>query len=149
MATGVYRAVPNCARAAGSDSFQPDAPGALVAEHSGGGAAPAPGSVKCDLTPCRSCSDRGRAEAFVLGADPLLFSYMQEIVGLAARHRLPAVYEHRRFAEAGGLLSYGPLTHERFGQMAGYVDRILRGARPGDLRSASSSRRPCACAQTT
>jgi putative ABC transport system substrate-binding protein len=76
---------------------------------------------------------RGRAEAFVLGADPLLFSHMQEIVGLAARHRLPAVYEHRRFAEAGGLLSYGPLTHERFSQMAGYVDRILRGARPGDL----------------
>jgi putative ABC transport system substrate-binding protein len=76
---------------------------------------------------------RGRAEAFVVGADPLLFSHMQEIVGLAARHRLPAVYEHRRFAEAGGLLSYGPLTHERFSQMAGYVDRILRGARPGDL----------------
>jgi len=76
---------------------------------------------------------RGRVEAFVLAADPLLFSHMEAIVGLAARHRLPAVYEHRRFAEAGGLLSYGPITQERFAQMAGYVDRILRGARPGDL----------------
>jgi len=76
---------------------------------------------------------KGRAEAFVLAADPLLFSHMTAILDLAARHRLPAVYEHRGFAEAGGLLSYGPLTRERFIQMAGYVDRILRGARPGDL----------------
>jgi putative tryptophan/tyrosine transport system substrate-binding protein len=76
---------------------------------------------------------KGRAEAFVLAADPLLFSYQQEIVNLAARHRLPAVYEHRAFVATGGLVSYGPLTHERFGQMAEYVDRILRGARPGDL----------------
>jgi len=76
---------------------------------------------------------RGHTEAFVVAADPLLFSHIPEIVGLAARHRLLAVYETRRFPEAGGLLSYGPLTHERFGQLAGYVDRILRGARAGDL----------------
>jgi putative ABC transport system substrate-binding protein len=76
---------------------------------------------------------RAHSDAFVLAADPLLFSHVREIVALAARHRLPAVYETRRFAEAGGLLSYGPLTHERFAQLAGYVDRILRGARPADL----------------
>jgi len=85
------------------------------------------------LSPAFDTMTRGRTDAFVLGADPMLFSQMQEIVGLAARHRLPAVYEYRRFAEAGGLLSYGPITTERFTQMAGYVDRILRGARPGDL----------------
>jgi putative tryptophan/tyrosine transport system substrate-binding protein len=76
---------------------------------------------------------RARTEAFVMAADPLLFSHVTTIIGLAARHRLPAVYEYRRFAEAGGLFSYGPITSERFAQMATYVDRILRGARPGDL----------------
>jgi putative ABC transport system substrate-binding protein len=52
---------------------------------------------------------------------------------LAARHRLPAIYETRLFPESGGLLSYGPHAQERFARMAVYVDRILRGARPGDL----------------
>jgi putative tryptophan/tyrosine transport system substrate-binding protein len=76
---------------------------------------------------------RQRSDALILAADPLLFSQMQRIVELAASHRLPAVYEHRSFAETGGLLSYGPLTQERFERMAIYVDRILRGAQPGDL----------------
>jgi putative tryptophan/tyrosine transport system substrate-binding protein len=76
---------------------------------------------------------RARNDAFVLAADPLLFSLDRRIIDLAARHRLPAVYETRRFAEAGGLLSYGPLTYERFARVALYVDRILRGARAGDL----------------
>jgi putative ABC transport system substrate-binding protein len=76
---------------------------------------------------------RQRSEALILAADPLLFSQMQRIVDLAARHRVPAVYEHRSFPEIGGLLSYGPLSQERFQRMAVYVDRILRGAKPGDL----------------
>jgi putative ABC transport system substrate-binding protein len=76
---------------------------------------------------------RARNDALVLAADPLLFSLHRRIIDLAARHRLPAVYETRLFAEAGGLLSYGPLTHERFVRIALYVDRILRGAQPGDL----------------
>jgi putative tryptophan/tyrosine transport system substrate-binding protein len=50
-----------------------------------------------------------------------------------ARTVLAAVYETRMFPEVGGLLSYGPLPQERFQRMAVYVDRILRGARPGDL----------------
>ena len=76
---------------------------------------------------------RGRTDAFVLAVDPLLFSLSRRIIDLAARHRLPAVYETRQFPEAGGLLSYGPETHQRFARMAVYVDRILRGAQPGDL----------------
>ena len=76
---------------------------------------------------------RAHTDALVLAADPLIFSQHQRIVDLAARHRLPAVYETRLFTEAGGLLSYGPLTYERFTRVAVYVDRILRGARPGDL----------------
>jgi putative tryptophan/tyrosine transport system substrate-binding protein len=76
---------------------------------------------------------RGHTEALLLVADPLLFSARPLIIQLAARHRLPAVYETRLFPEAGGLLSYGPLSEERFARMALYVDRILRGARPGEL----------------
>ena len=74
-----------------------------------------------------------RCEAFVLAADPTLFSLRREIVELAARHRLPGVYEYREFVELGGLLSYGPDPRERFQRAAVYVDRILRGTQPGDL----------------
>jgi len=63
----------------------------------------------------------------------MLFSQRQRIVELAARHRLPAVYENGRFMDVGGLASYGPEQSERFRQAAAYVDRILKGARPGDL----------------
>lgn len=76
---------------------------------------------------------REHVDAVVLVADPLLFSQMRLITQLAARHRLPAVYETRLFPDAGGLLSYGPLPRERFRRMAVYVDRILRGALPGEL----------------
>jgi putative ABC transport system substrate-binding protein len=76
---------------------------------------------------------RERADALVLVADPLLFSARPQIVQLAARYRMPTVYETRLFPDAGGLLSYGPLAQERFERMAAYVDRILRGAHPGDL----------------
>ena len=76
---------------------------------------------------------REHTDALVLVADPLLFSQSSPIIQLAARRHIPAVYEHRLFPEGGGLLSYGPLSQERFQRMAGYVDRILRGARPGEL----------------
>jgi putative ABC transport system substrate-binding protein len=76
---------------------------------------------------------REHMDALVLVADPLLFSERPLIIELAARHRLPAIYETRLFPEAGGLLSYGPPPQERFQRMAVYVDRILHGARPGEL----------------
>jgi putative ABC transport system substrate-binding protein len=55
------------------------------------------------------------------------------IVGLAARHRLPAVYSDRYFAEGGGLLSFGNNTADMFQRSASYIDRILKGAKPADL----------------
>jgi len=55
------------------------------------------------------------------------------IVGLAARHRLPAVYPYRYFVAAGGLVGYGPDTIDQYRRAAAYVDRILKGEKPADL----------------
>ena len=55
------------------------------------------------------------------------------IITVAARHRLPAVYPFRFFVTGGGLISYGPDLIEPFRRAAGYVDRILKGAKPADL----------------
>jgi putative ABC transport system substrate-binding protein len=55
------------------------------------------------------------------------------IVTLAARHKLPAVYFERSFADAGGLISYGTDFVDQYRKAAGYVDRILKGERPADL----------------
>jgi putative ABC transport system substrate-binding protein len=56
-----------------------------------------------------------------------------QIIGLAAKHRLPTIYPYRVFAQAGGLFTYGPDTIDQYRQAATYVDRILRGAKPADL----------------
>jgi putative ABC transport system substrate-binding protein len=55
------------------------------------------------------------------------------IIRTAARYKLPAVYIQRPFVIAGGLISYGPNFVDQYRRAAGYVDRILRGARPADL----------------
>ena len=68
----------------------------------------------------------------VLGA-PLAIMQRDLISTLAARHRLPAVYPVRLFVAAGGLISYGPDSIDPYRRVAGYVDRILKGEKPGDL----------------
>jgi putative ABC transport system substrate-binding protein len=55
------------------------------------------------------------------------------IIALAARHRLPAIYPYRYYAVSGGLISYGSDLVDVFRRSAGYIDRILRGEKPGDL----------------
>ena len=60
-------------------------------------------------------------------------SQAQRIVSLAARSRLPAIYEHRDFVEPGGLMSYGPSHRDIFRRIGAYMDRILKGAKPADL----------------
>jgi len=55
------------------------------------------------------------------------------LVALAAQHKLPAVYPYRFYVEAGGLISYGPNLTDQYRRAAGYVDRILKGEKPGDL----------------
>ena len=69
---------------------------------------------------------------FVL-PDAFTFAYRVEIVSLAARYRLPAVYAFRFFTALGGLLSYGNDLNDNFRRAASYADRILKGAKPSDL----------------
>jgi len=57
----------------------------------------------------------------------------ERIVDLAARQRLPGIFEWREFVEAGGLLSYGPSMADMYRHLATYVDKILKGAKPADL----------------
>lgn len=57
---------------------------------------------------------------------------MPRIVDLAAQHRLPALYDVRHFVDAGGLVSHGPDLRGMCRRSAGYADRVLRGAKPGD-----------------
>src|SRR6185503_17605721 len=76
---------------------------------------------------------RQRPDALLLLADPLTVSLRARIVEFAREKKLPAIYETREFVEAGGLMSYGPNVPEQFRRSAYYVDRILKGAKPGDL----------------
>src|SRR5262249_46010774 len=66
-------------------------------------------------------------------ASTIATKYREEIVALAARHRLPAVYPNRFYVAGGGLISYGPFFLDQYRHAADYVDRILKGAKPGDL----------------
>jgi putative ABC transport system substrate-binding protein len=59
--------------------------------------------------------------------------YREPIIMLGTRHRLPAVYSDRVFVTGGGLIAYGPDRVDPFRRAAGYIDRILKGAKPADL----------------
>jgi ABC-type uncharacterized transport system substrate-binding protein len=74
-----------------------------------------------------------RARAVFVIADPMFFSERQRISDLAIKHRLPSIHGPSEYVEAGGLLSYGPSYPDLFRRAAVYVDKILKGAKPGDL----------------
>jgi putative ABC transport system substrate-binding protein len=64
---------------------------------------------------------------------PVSLVYRQAIMSMAARHRLPAIYPYGFFAREGGLISYGIVPSDNFRRAAGYVDRVLKGEKPGEL----------------
>jgi len=64
---------------------------------------------------------------------PVINPRRKEIAKLAVRHRLPMIYRDREHVEAGGLMAYGPSIPDLFWRAATYVDKILKGAKPGDL----------------
>jgi len=77
--------------------------------------------------------NRAGAQALVVLTDPVLFSERKLTVKLANANRLPAVYPFQGYVEDGGLMSYGPDDADLFRRAAGYVDKILRGTKPGEL----------------
>jgi len=83
----------------------------------------------------RAFSDMTRARAGALTVLPsgLFISERRRLVDLAAKHRLPAVYTNRAYVDAGGLMAYGSNFADEFRRAATYVDKILKGAKPGDL----------------
>ena len=76
---------------------------------------------------------RGGAGGLVTVEDPFTINYRAQIIDFAARNRLPAMYGLREFVDGGGLLSYGPSLVDLSRRVAQYVDKILKGAKPGDL----------------
>jgi putative tryptophan/tyrosine transport system substrate-binding protein len=76
---------------------------------------------------------RERPDVLFVAGDPFLSGRRVQLVQLAAFHRLPATYALRDYAEAGGLMSYGPSITEAFRQIGVYTGRILKGAKPADL----------------
>jgi len=86
-----------------------------------------------EIAPAFAAMVHERAEGFVVVTDPLTWVARPEIVQLAAKNRLPAVYELREYVDTGGLASYGPSLVELSRRTAVYVDKILKGAKPADL----------------
>jgi putative ABC transport system substrate-binding protein len=73
------------------------------------------------------------AGGLLVGTGEFLRSRAEQIVGLAARQNLPAIYQYREFAKAGGLISYGTSLTDSYRQAGVYAGRILKGEKPGDL----------------
>jgi putative ABC transport system substrate-binding protein len=76
---------------------------------------------------------RERPDALLVLTDRLFLHHRALIMDFATRHRLPGVHAYRELVEAGGLMSYGPSYAEMHRRAAYFVDRILKGAKPGDL----------------
>jgi len=76
---------------------------------------------------------QSRPDMLVVLNDPFVFTYRKSIVETVSRLRVPAIYGFREFADDGGMISYGADITETYRGAAGYVDKILRGAKPADL----------------
>jgi putative ABC transport system substrate-binding protein len=74
-----------------------------------------------------------KAGGVLVPRDGFFIQQVGQIATLAAKHKLPSISGYRQYTEAGGLMSYGQSTAESFRRAATYVDKILKGAKPGDL----------------
>ena len=73
------------------------------------------------------------ADALVILPEPVFVANLKQIAEFAAKNHLPSVFHLREFADAGGLMAYGPDRSDLFRRAAAYVDKILKGAKPADL----------------
>jgi putative tryptophan/tyrosine transport system substrate-binding protein len=104
-----------------------------AAAHFGIEAISAPVHDGSELDSAFATQAREPNSGFIAMPDPFTLAHRMEIVSLAARYRLPAVYPYRFFAEVGGLLAYGVDLADNFQRAATYVDRILKGEKPSEL----------------
>jgi putative tryptophan/tyrosine transport system substrate-binding protein len=86
-----------------------------------------------DIEPVLRAAAKGRADAVMVLGNPILNLQRQQVVDLAAKHRLPATYTRPEYIDAGGLMYYGTNYNDLFRRAATYVDKILKGAKPADL----------------
>lgn len=86
-----------------------------------------------EFGPAFSAVRRARAQALYVIEDTFFFTQRMTLLKLVSKARLPAIYSERQFANTGGLMSFGTNFGDLFRRSAGYVDKILRGAKPGDL----------------
>jgi putative ABC transport system substrate-binding protein len=86
-----------------------------------------------DLGPALSAIAKRRPDALVLPAETTIHEQRARIAAFAVQHRLPSISAWREFAEAGGLVVYGVNIPDVFRRAVGYIDKIFKGANPGDL----------------
>ncbi len=86
---------------------------------------------RADVVPVRMIKER--PDGLFVTLDAFTSLHRGRIAELAARHRLPAIYELREYVDAGGLMAYGPSIPDMWRRAATYVDKILKGAKPADL----------------
>jgi putative tryptophan/tyrosine transport system substrate-binding protein len=89
--------------------------------------------LPADIPAAFEAAKRGRPGALIVLPSPMFYGERRRLAELAVRHRLPAIYETKAYVEAGGLASYGPSFPDMYRRAATYVDKILKGAEPGDL----------------
>jgi ABC-type uncharacterized transport system substrate-binding protein len=90
-------------------------------------------SSESDLTTAFAALAGRRAGALVIGPDTFFNSRIEQLAALTVRHHMPAIYQFREFAAAGGLMSYGGSLTDTYRQVGRYVGRVLKGDKPADL----------------
>jgi putative tryptophan/tyrosine transport system substrate-binding protein len=86
-----------------------------------------------DLEPAFAAASQQHADGLIVGQDGLFIAYRKQLAELTAKYRLPAIYKSMEPVEAGGLMAYGPNYPDLSRRAAVYVDKIFKGANPGDL----------------
>jgi len=94
----------------------------------------------CPLAAAFSTLVRQQAQALLACSSPFFNARRQQLVVLAARHSMPAIYEWREITEAGGLMSYGTGLADAYRQVGVYAGQILRGAKPANLPVVQSTK---------